>query len=179
MWSDDKALFPIYQHGGGPPIWAIVMIYKCPCCGPCFDRNCPEVLLSLPFWIRDAYPLDPQYIPANKVWHLHRSVTDIFGSLMPTYGNGDLIARIIYEEINQSYVSLASMIQNFSKTLRNGFSSGNAAKKQMRRASIKHITTKKSFLPNQHMSMIMDEESDASFEYIIALSLLCPYSIFS
>lgn len=116
-WSNDKSLFPIYQYGG-PSIWAMIMIYQCVSCSTSYKSNSPEVLHSLPFWVRDAYPVDPQYIPSNKNWHLHRSVTDMFGGLMPTYGNGDLIARMIYEGINKSYIRKAADYYSYNKSRR-------------------------------------------------------------
>eukprot|EP00977_Amphora_coffeiformis_P025202 scaffold18625_cov142-Amphora_coffeaeformis.AAC.1 len=76
------------------------------------------MLHTLPFWICEAYPVDPQYIHKGKIWHLHRSVTDLFGNLMPTYGNGDLIARIIYEGINKAYVRKAADYYSYNKSRR-------------------------------------------------------------
>jgi len=119
--SNDKKLFPIFQLGG-PPIWAMKMKYKCGVCSKAHDGNSPQVLMSLPFWIRDACPVDPQYISSDKKckWHLHRSITDQFGSLMPTCGSGDLMGRIIYEGINKACVRKTAEYFSYHKSCRDG-----------------------------------------------------------
>lgn len=108
----------------------------------------------------------------------HLSLEPMFSTIdpnLPTF-NTQKIGGVVEEDTTEDTTqdeSLATMLMNFPKTLRNAVSSGKEAKNQMRRASIQRITTKKCFLPDQRASMITDEESDAivnrAFEYIIAL----------
>eukprot|EP00977_Amphora_coffeiformis_P000076 scaffold19_cov169-Amphora_coffeaeformis.AAC.1 len=108
----------------------------------------------------------------------HLSLEPMFSTIdpnLPTFNTQQHSGGSEEDDVTEETVqeeSLASMVANFGKTLRR-YSSGREAKKQMRRASIKHITTKKCFLPDQRASMITDEESDVivnrAFEYIIAL----------
>ena len=74
------------------------MQYRCrnKDCKVLMDGNHPLLLASLSLWMRNAYPVDPQYIIPGKQWHLHRDFTDVMGNLMVTYGNGDVLAREIF-----------------------------------------------------------------------------------
>ena len=103
-WSVKKKLFPVFRMGG-PPSWAVVMKYQCPLCKASHWGNSPTILGGLPHWAQRCYPIDPKYIPKETTaWHLHQNITDLFESLMVTYANGDVLARMIYRGINKSYV---------------------------------------------------------------------------
>lgn len=101
--SKNRRLFPIFKMNG-PPGWAIVQSYSCPLCKIRATGNDARLLLSLPEYARNQYPVDMKYAFAGSTFHLSRGVTDVVEELMPTYGNGDLLARMIKKAIDQDYM---------------------------------------------------------------------------
>jgi hypothetical protein len=116
-WSDKKKLFPIF-HLSGPPTWAMVMEYRCKDCSATCPANDPTLVHSLPIWVRKSYLVDTKYMRPKATWHLHRELTTHFQTLLPTYGSGDLVARLIYEGINESYVEKNGEYYSYHKFVR-------------------------------------------------------------
>ena len=102
-FSKNKLLFPIFGIDG-PPQWCMVMHLHCPRCKQRYKSNDSEILWRLPAHVACQYPVDSRYAGSNKISHVSRTATDMFDLLMPTYGNGDLCSRIIYNAINRSYL---------------------------------------------------------------------------
>jgi hypothetical protein len=106
-FSKNKVLFPIFGLDG-PPSWAMVMSMQCPSCKIRFSANDSTILCRLPAYASSFYPVDTRYALANKNCHLSRSATDIFDSILPTYGNADLCSRLLYKAINRAYLERAA-----------------------------------------------------------------------
>ena len=102
-YSKNKILFPVFVMEG-PPLWCMVMSMVCPCCRSRINSNSGEILSKLPAYARVAYPVDTKYALENKNCHLGKSATNIMDLIMPTYGNGDLCSRLLYNAINRSYL---------------------------------------------------------------------------
>jgi hypothetical protein len=113
-FSKSKSLFPIFGMDG-PPSWCIVQVMTCPICRYRGNANNGEILANLPAFARHDYPVEPQYAIRNKKSHLSRSATEIMDLLMPTYGNGDLCSRMIYNAINRAYVTRVSNYYSYHK----------------------------------------------------------------
>lgn len=103
-FSKNKTLFPIFSLHGAPS-WCIVQSMICPICSRRFDANDGELLVSLPSYAAEAYPVDTKYAISNKHSHIHRKATDVFDSIMLTYGNGEMCSRLLYNAINRDYIS--------------------------------------------------------------------------
>ena len=97
-------LFPIF-HFNGPPIWCIVMSYKCGTCSNRFEGNDGRLLSILPPHVRDLYPVEPKFASPNvsTTHHIHRDVTVLFDDMLATYSNGTHISRCIYRVLNNDY----------------------------------------------------------------------------
>ena len=102
-FSKNKILFPIFVIDG-PPHWCMVQSMVCTRCKWRVNANNGELLASLPAYARQAYPVETKYA-INKNSHIGRSATDVMDLLMPTYGNGDLCSRLLYNSINRAYVA--------------------------------------------------------------------------
>ena len=101
-FSKNQMLFPIFILEG-PPQWAMVQSMTCRCCPFRVDANDGELLCSLPACARQAYPVETKYAN-NKHSHIGRSATDVMDLLMPTYGNGDLCSRLLFNAMNRAYI---------------------------------------------------------------------------
>jgi hypothetical protein len=99
--SKDGDLFPIYDNGS-PHMWAIIMTYKCNCCGIRVAGNAGELLAQLPPHIRNAYPVEPRY--ATGTFHLSKKTSDWLEDLIVTYGNGEFISKSLYQRLNKVYL---------------------------------------------------------------------------
>jgi len=102
-FSKNKTLFPIFGLEG-PPSWCIVMSMVCGKCQRRFDANDGEVLVNLPDYAADAYPVDTAYALPNYASHLSRNTTDVFASLILTYGNGEMCSKLLYNCLNRAYI---------------------------------------------------------------------------
>jgi hypothetical protein len=102
-YSKNKTLFPIFGLDGAPS-WCIVMSFVCPCCKRRFDANEGDVLINLPDYAADAYPVEPKFAFGNTNSHLARTATETFESIMLTYGNGELCSRLLYNAVNRNFV---------------------------------------------------------------------------
>ena len=79
------------------------MAYNCPeCKSPTIHGNDAKLLVSLPEYVRNAYPVDPRY--ATGTFHLDRDCTEMLDEIMPTFGNGDMLSRLLYSRINKDYL---------------------------------------------------------------------------
>ncbi len=102
-FSKNKILFPVFVMEG-PPLWCMTMSMVCPCCRSRINSNSGEILSKLPAYARVAYPVDSKYALENKNCHIGKSATNMMDLIMPTYGNGDLCSRLLYNAINRSYI---------------------------------------------------------------------------
>ena len=48
--------------------------------------------------------MDPKYAEKGATFHIDRDCSDLVDKLMPTYGNGDMLACLIYNKINKEYL---------------------------------------------------------------------------
>jgi len=111
-FSKNKILFPIFVLDG-PPQWCMVMSMKCNKCKARFDSNNSEILCKLPAYAMSAYPVDSKYATGNNNSHIGRDATNVFDLLLPTYGNGDLCSRMLYNAINRSYIEKAASYYSY------------------------------------------------------------------
>ena len=111
-YSKNKQLFPIYTLEGAPS-WAIVMSMVCSRCKRRFDANTSDVLLGLPDYVSTHYPVDIKYAVDAKSSHIAKSTTQVFNSIMVTYGNGELCSRLLYDAINRNYLERISVYYSF------------------------------------------------------------------
>jgi hypothetical protein len=116
-FSKNKVLFPIFALDG-PPSWAIVMKYKCPCCNQCTQGNSGELLSMLPPHVAALYPVEPKYALPTATSHLNKNVTVPMELLMPTYANGVVVAKMIYNGITTNYAE--RMASYFSECKQDG-----------------------------------------------------------
>jgi hypothetical protein len=98
-FSKNQTLFPIFGLDG-PPSWCMVMSMVCSCCKRRFNSNDGEVILQLPSYIAAAYPVETKYALADKTCHLAKNATEVFDSIMLTYGNGELCSRLLYNMLS-------------------------------------------------------------------------------
>jgi len=83
----------------------MVMSMQCTKCSIRFDANDGVILSRLPAYAAAAYPVDTKYALSNKNSHVGKSATGVFDLLMTTCGNGDLCSRLLYNAMNQDYLS--------------------------------------------------------------------------
>ena len=102
-FSKNKVLFPIYTLDGAPA-WCVVMTMECNCCKRKFVSNESDVLLEVPPHYSFHYPVDIKYALGRRNCHLAKLATQVFDSIMVTYGNGDLCSRLLYQAINTNYL---------------------------------------------------------------------------
>ena len=97
-------LFPIFTFNG-PPLWCIVMSYKCNTCSNRFEGNDGRLLSTLPPHVSDLYPVAPKYASpyVSTTFHIHRDVTVLFDEMLATYSNGSHISRCMYRVLNNDY----------------------------------------------------------------------------
>lgn len=102
-FSKNRKLFPLFRLSG-PTSWCVVMSYACSMCKVRFDGNNGQLLASLPEYVRNAYPVEPKFADSSSSFHIDRDCSHWMEEIMLTYGNGDLLARIIYSAINKEYL---------------------------------------------------------------------------
>jgi len=112
-FSKNKILFPIFDLDG-PPRWCMVMSMVCSCCRGRYHANCDEVLRQIPGYARTSYPVEPKYAQ-QKNSHIGTTATQVLDLLMPTYGNGDLCSRLLYNAMNRSYLEKVDNYYSFHK----------------------------------------------------------------
>ena len=123
-YSHNGTAFPIFNLEG-PPSWAVVQVYDCLKCGDRVHANEGRLLCILPEHVSSLYPVEPRF--ASKVvddeeeegaddgkdgearhrstYHLSKTTTNVFDSLMLSYASGDKCSTMLYSAINQHYVS--------------------------------------------------------------------------
>lgn len=104
IFSKNKTLLPIFGLEGAPS-WCMLQTMQCCKCCRQFDVNNAQVLLTLPAYVAEAYPVEMKYCLPNKKCHLMRHATQVFDSLMLTYGNGEVCSKMLYASINAKYLS--------------------------------------------------------------------------
>mgnify|MGYP005848719877 CR=1 FL=1 len=112
--SKHGRLFPLFKLDG-PPAWCIVQQYYCSACKKSVKANDSTLLMSLPLYVRNTYPVDTRYAGTGKTYHVSRSITTLLNTLMPTYGNGDLIARLMKRAIDDDYLCRLQQYLSFWK----------------------------------------------------------------
>jgi len=113
-FSKNKILFPIFDLDG-PPSWAMVQSMVCVCCRVRMNANTDAVICQLPAYARNCYPVESKYAIPNKNCHIGRTATAVMDLLMPTYGNGDLCSRLLYNAINRSYLERVDNYYSYYK----------------------------------------------------------------
>ena len=111
-FSKNKTLFPLFGMNG-PPMYAILMGYKCPCCRASFQSNDGELLATLPIYMANCYPVEPKYARGNQ--HITKTATRHFEGLMLIYGNGDKCSRMLLDGINKDYEERTASYYSFCK----------------------------------------------------------------
>jgi hypothetical protein len=104
----NKTLTPILDVSG-QHAHAVSMSYACNNCEFGCKGNDGRLLHKLPHPLQMAYPVDRRYA-VNKKLHLSKTTTRVMESMMPTYGNGDFLSRMLlrlgaslYEDREESY----------------------------------------------------------------------------
>jgi hypothetical protein len=114
-FSKNKKLFPLFRLAGAPS-WCIVQQYTCLSCKNRVNANDGRLLMSLPEYVRNAYPVDPKYADCpTATFHLDRDCSSLVDELMPTYGNGDMLSRMLVSKVNQDYLRRFSEYLSFWK----------------------------------------------------------------
>jgi hypothetical protein len=101
-FSKNKKLFPVFRIGSLPS-WCIVQSYWCLTCGKRMNANEGNLLMCLPEYVRNAYPVDPKYASAVTTWHIDRATSDMVEELMITYGNGDQLSKMLFTKMSKDY----------------------------------------------------------------------------
>jgi hypothetical protein len=112
--KNNKTLFPLFSLDGAPS-WCMVMSMTCSSCRRRFDANEADVLLQVPAFAAAEYPVDTRYAINTKSCHLTRATTEVFSSIMVTYGNGELCSRLLYNAINRAYLERIESYYFFHK----------------------------------------------------------------
>ena len=113
-FSKNKTLFPIYNLNGAPT-WCVVMRLDCPCCGRNFKSNEADMLVNLPAYAANLCPVESVYALPNTNCHLARQATDVFASIMVTYGNGELCSKLLFNAINRDYIRRVTSYYSMAK----------------------------------------------------------------
>ena len=123
-FSKNKTLFPIYGLEGSP-LWCIVMVMVCPCCRRSYKSNDADILINIPAHAADAYPVETVYAQSTAC-HLSRQTTEVFSSLMVTYGNGEMCSKLLFNALNREclrrlkvYYSVAQEKKDTNATITN------------------------------------------------------------
>jgi len=118
-FSKNKILFPIFEIDG-PPLWCMVQSMVCPRCKWRVNANSSEILCRLPAYARNSYPVETKCAFDAKNSHIGRSATAVMDLLMPTYGNGDLCSRLLYNAINRAYIErVEDYLSSYNKRSQN------------------------------------------------------------
>ena len=91
------------------------MSYTCGSCNTRIEGNDGLLLISLPEYVRNAYPVDPRYAQKGSTFHVNQGCSDLMDELMVTYGNGDLLSRTLFSKINKVYVRRLAEYLSFWK----------------------------------------------------------------
>jgi hypothetical protein len=100
-YKKNRSLFPIFEKSGAT-MWASVMRYVCPNCNEGYSGNSGTILQMLDSDARQAYPVEPRY--ALGAWHFSMPISDTVDSLMKTYGNGNMISKVLYQQQGRFYL---------------------------------------------------------------------------
>jgi hypothetical protein len=80
-YSKNKTLFPIFGLDGAPA-WSMVKSMVCSDCKRRFDANQPEVLVQLPCYAAEAYPVETRFAFPSSQSHLSRTATETFDAIL-------------------------------------------------------------------------------------------------
>ena len=97
-------LYDITRYGGITPVqdisgvtsYAISMWYTCSNCKESYKGNDGGLFNQISSHYRRAYPVAPRYAVGYDV-HLTEPTTRVLKNLMLTYGNGDMLSRLLHE----------------------------------------------------------------------------------
>jgi hypothetical protein len=104
-FSHNGTIFPVLMKSGDT-MWGSVMWYECPECKKRWAGNDQEVLGALTERVSQSYPVEPRY--ATGSFHLSVDVSDDVDSLMKTYGNGNMLARTLFQKQAKAYLRKVS-----------------------------------------------------------------------
>ena len=91
------------------------MSYKCTTCEKRVEGNDGQLLISLPEYVRNAYPVDPRFAQKGSTFHIDTDCCDLLDQMMPTYGNGDKLSRLLFSKINKTYLRRLAEYLSFWK----------------------------------------------------------------
>ncbi|KAL7561621.1 hypothetical protein ACA910_001489 [Epithemia clementina (nom. ined.)] len=100
--SKNKKLFLMFRLTG-PPLWCIIMSYKCNACKLRYNGNDGNGLKYLWDFVQSAYAIEPKYAATGLTSHINRDCSHMMEALMVTNGSGDILPRLIYSRINIEY----------------------------------------------------------------------------
>jgi len=92
-----------------------VMVLICPCCRRRFNSNEADVLVNLPEHVASAYPVESTYAMSHYNSHLSRNTTEVFSTIMVTYGNGELCSKLLFNTINRDYLQRLKACYSIAK----------------------------------------------------------------
>ena len=62
------------------------------------------MLVNLPVHAADSYPVETVHAVPNTSCHLARQSTEVFATMMVTYGNGELCSKLLCNAVNRDYL---------------------------------------------------------------------------
>jgi hypothetical protein len=68
-FSKNQKLFPIFCMNGVPS-WCVVKPYVCNSCNVRIKGNHGRLLMCLPEYVRNAYPVEPKFAYSKSTYHL-------------------------------------------------------------------------------------------------------------
>jgi len=113
-FSKNQTLFPLFGIDGSPS-WCIVMVLVCPCCRRCFNSNEADILVNIPEHAAAVYPVESTYALPTYNCHLTRNATEVFSTIMVTYGNGELCSKLLFNSINRDYIQRLKVYYSVAK----------------------------------------------------------------
>jgi hypothetical protein len=102
-------------HRAPANTWCLVQSMVCGKCARRFDANEGHVLVSVPAYAANAYPVDTKYAFGKSLCHLSRVTTEVFSTKMITYGNGELCSKLLFNAVNRSYLEAAESYLSYVK----------------------------------------------------------------
>jgi len=113
-FSKNQTLFPMFGLDGSPT-WCIVTRLECPCCKRKFNSNEADVLVNLPEHAASTYPVETTHAQPNYNCHLTRNATEVFATIIVTYGNGELCSKLLFNSINRDYIQRLKIYYSMAK----------------------------------------------------------------
>jgi len=110
--SKNKNVFPLFGISG-PPAWCMTMSMVCSRCKSRCSPNDGAVLSRIPTCASLGYPVEPKYASPKRNCQLSKDATQVFDSLMTTYGNSDLCSRLLHSACNRVHINRVSCYYSY------------------------------------------------------------------